>query len=231
MQITFLTYNIRNCRGVGGKVSLGRTAGTIARTGAVVAGLQEVDRYNPRSCFADQARKFGKMLQMQAVFGPNINPLGLIGFGNAVLSVYPISAWYNYQLPREGERRGLLRAEICAGPLGFAFYNTHLGLDENERLRQVDKIISVVGAEKLPLVLVGDFNAPPDAPEMRAIAGALPPNKQLDPLPTFPSVRPEHQIDYIFYSRHWRLVEQRVFDSQASDHLPLAARLQLVPEE
>lgn len=229
MQITFLTYNIRSCRGMNDKVSSKVVAESISRTGAAVVGLQEVDRYNPRSGFIDQAQRLGKLLDMHAVFEPNINLLGLIGFGNAVLSSFPVTAQHNYPLPRQGQKRGLLRTEICAGHWRIAFYNTHLGLNKNERLQQVDKILSVIKEEKLPMVLVGDFNVFPSASVIRKIEKVLPPDAHTDLRSTFPSVNPEHKIDYIFYSPHWQLVEQKVFDSQASDHLPLSVKLLLVP--
>lgn len=228
MQITFLTYNIRNCRGMNGKVSIGAVAEAISRIGADVVGLQEVDRYNPRSGFVDQARRLGRLLGMHAVFGPNIS-LGGLGFGNAVLSGFPVAAWHNYPLPWQRQKRGLLRTEICIGRCSIAFYSTHLGLNKDERLRQVDKILSVIGQERLPMVLVGDFNVPPGASAIRRIEKVLPRDVYTDLCSTFPSVNPEHKIDYIFYSPHWRPTEQKVFDSQASDHLPLAAKLLLEP--
>jgi len=102
-------------------------------------------------------------------------------------------------------------------------------LNKNERLRQVNKILSVIRQEKLPMVLVGDFNVFPGASVIRKIEKVLPPDVHTDLCSTFPSVNPEHKIDYIFYSPHWRLTEQKVFDSQASDHLPLSAKPLLEP--
>lgn len=228
MQLVFLSYNIRHCRGIDNKVSPTAAASAIAQTGADVAGLQEVDSMNPRSCFINQARRLGKKLGMYSVFGPAVTGLKLIGFGNAVLSRYPVLGKQNFPLPRQGEKRSLLRTEICAAGQRFVFYTTHLGLDQKERLRQVHRILEVTGADRLPLVLAGDFNALPDAPEIRLLCKVFSTGDPAGACPTFPSQSPEHKIDYIFFSNHWQLVEHRVYDSRASDHLPLAVKLVLL---
>lgn len=227
MNITFLSYNIRHCRGINGKVSLPAVAGSITGAGADVAGLQEVDKFNPRSCFVHQARKLGESTGMDFVMGANFNLLGIAGFGNAVLSRLRIINERNYPLPRQGEKRGLLRTEICTGASAFAFYNTHLGLDKDERRRQVDRILTITGEEKLPLVLAGDFNALPEAIEIREMQEVF---SLCDPSglhPTFPAPQPRYKIDYVFFSSHWKPADYKVFYSEASDHLPLAIKLRL----
>lgn len=230
MLITFLSYNIRNCRGTSGRVSLAAVAGSITGTGADVAGLQEVDKFNPRSCFVNQARKLGEVTGMSAVMGANFNLLGIVGFGNAVLSRYQVIDEQNFSLPRRGEKRGLLRTEICTGTNRIAFYNTHLGLDKDERRHQVDRILTITGDEKMPLVLAGDFNALPQAPEIQELKKAFSLCDPLGSCPTFPSLKPQHKIDYVFFSPHWMPVEYKVYYSEASDHLPLAVKLRLVGE-
>lgn len=227
MFVTFLSYNIRHCRGINDKVSLSAVAGAINGAGADVAGLQEVDKFTCRSFFVNQAGKLGEFTGMASVMGANFNLLGIIGFGNAVLSRFRIVNEQNYPLPRRGEKRGLLRTEICTATSAFAFYNTHLGLDREERRCQVDKILAITGEEKLPLVLAGDFNALPEAVEIRKLREVF---SLCDPSglsPTFPAPRPQHKIDYIFFSSHWKPAWHKVHYSEASDHLPLTVKLRL----
>lgn len=225
--LTFLTYNIRHCRGLDNRVSLAAVARTIAQTGADTTGLQEVDCFNPRSCFMDQARWLGRELGLFYVFGPARSWFKLARFGNAVLSRHPVLGQKNYQLPGGGEKRSLLRTELLAGGLRYAFYTTHLGLDARDRLRQVEQIIAITGADELPLVLAGDFNASPGAPELRGLFHYLSPADPAGEFPTFPAGEPRYKIDYIFYSPHWKLEGLRVYRSRASDHLPLAVHLRL----
>ena len=228
MHIICLSYNIRNGRGTNGRVSLDAVAGSITGTGADVAGLQEVDKFNPRSCLVNQARKLGELTGMNAVMGANFNLLGIVGFGNAVLSRYRVINKQNYSLPRRGEKRGLLRTEICTGTNRFAFYNTHLGLDKDERRHQVDRILTITGDEKMPLVLTGDFNALPQAPEILELKEVLALCDPSGVSPTFPAPKPQQKIDYVFFSPHWMPVAYRVYYSEASDHLPLAVKLRLI---
>lgn len=228
MELRILTYNIRNARGVNNKVSLKRVASTIKSTGAQIAGLQEVDYLNPRSWFVHQASKLGKMLGMDAIFGPNVTWGRIARFGNAILSCYPILSYKNYLLPSVGEQRGILRSEISIKNQRVLLYNTHLGLDHKERLQQVDRIIDIIACEDKPLILVGDFNAGPDAEEIQRIQALLTPSDPTGRWLTFPSTAPKFKIDYIFFSRHWQLNDVKVYASEASDHLPLVASLTLI---
>ncbi len=228
MKIRVLSYNIRNCRGMNGNVSIKAVASSIAGTQPDLVGLQEVDYFNPRSAFADQTAKLGSMLGMYHVYGPNVAWGGVARFGNAVLSRYPIISCRNYQLPSQGEQRGLLRVEIkLAGQL-VVFLNTHLGLNHQERLPQVDKIIKIAGGVSGPLLLAGDFNARPGSEEIVRLQKVLKDGDLTGAGLNFPSDQPKYKIDYIFYSNHWTLNETRVFTSQASDHLPLATVVELL---
>lgn len=225
MRLRFCTYNARHCLGLDGNVSLVAVAGAVS--GNDIIGLQEMDRYNPRSGFTDQPRQLGALLDMHYVYGANINILGITGFGNAVLSRFPILNRHNYQLPRTGQKRGLLRTVIVAGGRQLAFYCTHLGLDKSERRRQVKEILNIIAGERLPMVLAGDFNATPEAQEILDLKKTLFACDPGELVPTFPAEKPRYKIDYIFYSGHWLLVEKKVIVSTASDHLPLSAELQL----
>ncbi|SFR12956.1 endonuclease/exonuclease/phosphatase family protein [Desulfoscipio geothermicus] len=227
MKLKVLTYNIRHCLGIDGSVSLKAVASTIAATGAQIAGLQEVDCCNPRSLFFNQAHKLGRLLGMYAFFGPNVRWGCLARFGNAVVSSYPIVSCRNYPLPSVGEKRGLLRAEIVVHNRPVAFYTTHLGLNQEERLRQVDTITDIIADDEAPLVLTGDFNARPDAAEIQIMQVLLTPVDPAGAGLTFPADFPKYKIDYIFVSKHWEVRDTGVHDSRASDHLPLAADLKL----
>ncbi len=227
MKIRVLSYNIRYCRGMNGKVSLKVVASAIAGTHPDLVGLQEVDCFNPRSSFADQTAKLGSMLGMYHIYGPNVTWGGVARFGNAVLSRYPIVYWQNYLLPSQGEQRGLLRVEIKLAGQIVVFLNTHLGLNHQERLQQVDKIIEVSGGVSGPLLLAGDFNASLESEEVVRLQTVLQTGDLTGAGLTFPSDQPKYKIDYILYSNHWILNESRVFASQASDHLPLATVVEL----
>ena len=101
-------------------------------------------------------------------------------WGNAVLSRWPIGRREAFDLPSAGtnEKRTLLFAEIAA-PFGpIPFFVTHLNwkFDEGHvrelQVREIARQIeSLVAPEAFPAVLVGDFNAEPDADEVRFLRG------------------------------------------------------------
>lgn len=143
-----------------------------------LVGLQEVLRLDPAEGDGlDQAASIAQGFRYHVAYGRAADERWL---GNAVLSRWPISASEVFELPRMGtdERRTLLFARIEA-PFGrVPFFVTHLNwkLDEGHvRAAQVleiaTRIESFSTAGGFPAILVGDFNAQPDADEMRFLRG------------------------------------------------------------
>jgi len=103
------------------------------------------------------------------------------GIGNAVLSRWPITATEARPLPAPDgldEMRVMLRADIDAPGASLEVFVTHLNwrLDQSHvRQDQVRTICAFVdetrGRRDFPPVLCGDFNADPEAEEMRMLTG------------------------------------------------------------
>lgn len=101
-------------------------------------------------------------------------------WGNAALARWPISRTKVFDLPRGAteEKRTLLFAETLS-PLGpIPFFVTHLNwkFDEGHvremQVREIATLIaSLVTGQSFPAILVGDFNAEPDADEIRFLRG------------------------------------------------------------
>jgi endonuclease/exonuclease/phosphatase family metal-dependent hydrolase len=103
-------------------------------------------------------------------------------YGNAVVSRWPIARAEAFELPRCGtdERRTLLFADVQA-PFGrLPFFVTHLNWrfeDGHVRAVQLREITARIDAlvpregGGYPAVLVGDFNAEPEADEIRFLRG------------------------------------------------------------
>jgi endonuclease/exonuclease/phosphatase family metal-dependent hydrolase len=101
-------------------------------------------------------------------------------YGNAALSRWPIVRSSVLELPRCGteERRSLLFAEIDSPHGRIPFFVTHLNwkFDEGHvREAQVREIVLAIQGlatpDMFPAVLVGDFNAEPEADEIRYLHG------------------------------------------------------------
>lgn len=226
--IRFATFNIRYGKGIDGKLSLKRVAETLKKINAHVVGLQEVDNFLPRSFFQKQAQRLARYLGTEYAFAPNLRFTRFSGFGNAALSKFPILKTGNLPLPGKLEQRGLQYCLLSlpeAGPLYF--FNTHLGLSTEDRSAQARAIAEALPGAGNPVVLAGDFNTPPGAPELKPLLAHLR-YAGSEPLLTFPAGKPQHAIDHIFISRHFRVIERKVEKSRASDHLPLVCTLELI---
>jgi endonuclease/exonuclease/phosphatase family metal-dependent hydrolase len=143
-----------------------------------IVGLQEVLR--PTTSDApDQARQIADGFGYQIAYGASFDGGG-VEFGNAALSKFPILRSEVFALPKldAPESRCLVFAELDA-PFGkVPFFVTHLSWRFNEghvREAQVKTIAEHIKRlcpiEGFPPVLVGDFNACPDADEIRYLKG------------------------------------------------------------
>lgn len=225
--IRVVSYNIRHARGTDDKVNINRIAAVLACSGGGLIGLQEVDKYLPRSCFCHQSRRLGSLLDRQWVFGPNVK-WRPAQYGNTIISRWPIIKSKQHLLPSTGEQRGMLEAEIKIDRVPVSFYCTHLGLKQVERINQVEKIIEIISANQKPAILVGDFNDVPQSKEVRMLTTVLDEvTSKVGGINTFPADGSVEQLDYVFISSDWQIVSVHPIYSQASDHLAVLAVLNL----
>ena len=236
------TFNIHHAAGTDDRLDLERIARTIAATGSDVVGLQEVDNHwSARSAFADQAAELADRLDMHVAYGANLDlPPAQAGqprrqYGTAILSRWPIRSWRNTLLPRPrgGEQRGLLEAVIKARGELVRVANTHLQHNSaEERLAQSQRIAELLEGSAEPVVLVGDLNARPGAPELAPLETRFADAWEVggdpaDPGFTYPAENPNARIDYILVSPGLPVSDAVVYPTDASDHLPFAADVRL----
>jgi endonuclease/exonuclease/phosphatase family metal-dependent hydrolase len=222
--VRVLTYNIRGGLGMDGQRRLERIAAVIGETRAELVGLQEVHQRLPQSGLADQPRALQRATGMQCLFGPALT-IAAGRYGNAVLSSLPARRRAVHRLPGEGEPRAAMEVEVEMEGRPVVLFCTHFGLSAAARALQSAKLAEVVRRSDAPVVLVGDLNAGPEAPEVAALldAGlrhAAPPVE-----PTFPADLPGCRIDYILISPELTCERCEVLTSTASDHLPVLADL------
>lgn len=142
-----------------------------------IIGLQEVLRLDPSEGDGlDQAAAIAEGFGYHAAFGRTKGEY----WGNAALSRWPISRSRTFDLSRVGtdEKRTLLCTEI-ESPFGrISFFVTHLNwkFDEGHvrevQVREiVERVEELAPNDGFPAILVGDFNAEPDADEIRYLRG------------------------------------------------------------
>jgi endonuclease/exonuclease/phosphatase family metal-dependent hydrolase len=233
-----LNYNIHHGQGEDGILDLERIARLIEDTGAEVVTLQEVDRhFGARSEWVDQPAWFAERLGMHVRFAANLDldPAApgqpRRQYGTAVLSRYPIVASTNTLLPKYPgqEQRGLLETTVVVRGTFVRVANTHLTHNNNaERQEQADKVVELLAGSDRPVVLAGDLNAIPDAPEIKTLTAVLTDSwteAGEGPGYTYDAVNPTKRIDYLLHSADVSTKTIEVLDTQASDHLPVLARL------
>lgn len=247
-RVRVMTYNIHHGEAVDGQLDLQGIADVIRQHDADIVGLQEVDRHwSARSAFADQVEELASRLDMYAFFGPiyDLSPEEAgrprRQYGLAILSRFPITAERNFELTRlpstgENPRRVLLPGfpmvtlNVNGTPLHV--FNTHLDYRSDSALRhvQVAEMLELIAQTEGPKVLMGDFNALPDAAEMRPLKEVF-----VDAWDvrgqgagyTFPTDVPIKRIDDIFVTPGIEVDSVSVLETTASDHRPVIADLTL----
>ncbi|MBB3089969.1 endonuclease/exonuclease/phosphatase family protein [Nocardioides albus] len=243
--VDVMTFNVHHAQGTDAVLDLQRIADVIENSGADVVGLQEVDRhYSARSGWVDQPAALARLLGWHSAYGANLDappPAGQTErsqYGTAVLSRYPIVSSENTHLYNADgkEQRGLLRATIDVRGQRLDFYSTHLEHSSQDiRQHQTTEIVDLVD-EADPAIVVGDFNAYPDAPEIATLTAAFDDAWEVagrgDGF-TYPAEEPHGRIDNLYVTDRVRPVTAEVVmaDPVASDHLPVVSRVVIGPQE
>lgn len=226
--IKVMSYNIQGHAAAGRPDHLPKLAEVIAAAAPHVVGLQEV-HCGTRASPVDQAQHLAELTGLRVVFGRSCAMNGG-DYGNAVLTRGEVTNTEVHPLPGSGEPRSLMRADVAVNGLAMTFFVTHLAawgrLLRVARLRQIEVLGDIVAQTRSPHVLVGDFNVPPAADEMRMLlsrghlracgaAGEI----------TFPMTR--QRLDYILCDTNWQCLGSEIIRRGPSDHWPVMAELEI----
>jgi len=252
VQLRVASYNIAAGRDADGTFDIASTAEAIETIEADVVALQEVDvHWGERSLDLDLAEELAVALGMHVAFAPiySNDPVDDGGpraeFGVAVLSDYPIVDFTNHEITRLSTQDedpvpapgpGFAEVTIQARAARVHVYSTHLDYrgDPTVREMQVDDTLEIL-AEDDPgatQILMGDFNATPDAAELaplwQELTDAWTVAGEGDGF-TFPATAPDRRIDYVAVSDHVSVQGAFVPDhgpaATSSDHRPTVVDL------
>lgn len=236
--LRILTYNVHGCRGTDGRVDPARVAEVIARCGADIIALQELDVGRRRSGGIDQARAIAAHLNLTSHFHPALH-LAEERYGDAILTALPSRVVRAGPLPSGGEPRGAIWVAVDIGGAELHVINTHFGLRRRERMAQAATILGPGWAGDPRCVdglrvLLGDFNAVPRSGAYRLLARDLSDAQHMAGgrgRATFPSRLPLLRLDHIFVgdgiAAPETVVRADTLARVASDHLPLVATLRI----
>lgn len=240
MRLRVVTWNIH--KGIGGvdrRYSLERTIAVLRSLHPDIALLQEVAEGMPRCRMDNQLEQLAENLEMRHVAFGAEHRFRVGGYGNAILSRYPLtdSARIDLTVGRR-KQRGLVKtrahAKLEHGTRSVVVFNLHLGLSGGERASQLERFLECHPFAHLhhdtPLIVGGDFN------DVWASLG----QRFLEPvgfvragklLATFPAALPLRPLDGLWVRGNIRVISAHPVKTgqatSASDHLPIVADLEV----
>jgi endonuclease/exonuclease/phosphatase family metal-dependent hydrolase len=230
--LTVLTYNIHHGEGTDGKLDLERIARIIRSANPDLVALQEVDEKTERTGGISQAAEVGRLTGLHHAFGEAMDYRGG-GYGQAILSRWPIKNAQVHQLPqrtgREPRIAFVAKVETPNGELLFSTAHLDHQLEE-VRLEQARAINTLFGGIEIPVLVCGDFNAGPESGTMTFLFEHWLDGAGQNAGATIPAGKPRRRIDYILAAPkdRWIVESSRVLDEPiASDHRPVVSRLLL----
>jgi endonuclease/exonuclease/phosphatase family metal-dependent hydrolase len=251
VQLKVMTFNIQHGIDGSSRYNLQRAIDTIARAQPDVVGLQEVTRNHPFYACDDQPARLAAGLRAatgqpwdvayeQEWFTPDVSCQqngrgdGRETEGLAFLTRRPMSSPSMVPLP--DSRIGL---QITVRDVyGLPVVVTHLSSGAakmSARTQQIERLVSWARGFGQPLVVIGDFNAGPQAPELQPFFAAFR-DAWTDAVAAGKTVgagltQRATRIDYIFYIDGGTMTlnsaefvdTAALIGAIASDHQPLAA--------
>ena len=194
-----------------------------------IVGLNEADPGSLRSGFTNQTH----YVAQRAGFDywshqPNRRVGGVASSANALLSRLEPREIIHHPLPGRISGRGVLMGRFGDGRHGLLVAVAHLSLGATSRASQLAFIAELLH-DHPNAVLMGDFNASLDRPEVQALFRTTRLQPPACTVPTFPSWRPQRAIDHILVGDGLSCSGACAMPAANSDHLALALDLD-VPE-
>lgn len=130
------------------------------------------------------------------------------------------------------ERRALLIVDIMVERQVVTVINTHFDLDVESRAKSIKVLERELENIDNPVIFMGDLNMTEREDSLTYIAENLltPVSDIREPQFSFPSNKPNRQIDWIFVSEDIGYKDFKVINSSLSDHCPLSVLVN-IPEE
>jgi endonuclease/exonuclease/phosphatase family metal-dependent hydrolase len=241
--IRVATYNIHKCRGLDGRVRPERIVKVLREVNADIIALQEVVGAQGKGRRGDQVRYIAEELGFHFELGENRRHKGG-AYGNLLLSRFPISAKFNYDISVRGyERRGCLRTDVMLDEArSLHVFNIHMGTSFFERRHQARRLVDaqVLNHEGLngTRLVLGDFNEWTRGLASRLLSAhfrSADVRALLKRRRTYPGVLPLMHLDHIYFDPELELRSLTLHRSRtallASDHLPLVAEFNLVAKK
>jgi endonuclease/exonuclease/phosphatase family metal-dependent hydrolase len=229
IDLKVMSYNVGGQTALVAGRHLERIARVIEHERPDLVGLQEVHRGTWMARFADQAETLARWTGLALSFGRSYatGRGGRAEFGNALLAAGEVRESTVHLLPGGGEPRTLLASRVLVRGAEVRFLVTHLAawgrFGSAARAAQVAELARHLQGTAPPFVLVGDLNAPPQAPELSHLMAAELFRACRELQSTHRMTR--QHLDYVFADPGWTAVASRVLRVGPSDHWPVVVEL------
>ena len=195
-----------------------------------IVGLQEVDAGSIRSNFINLAEYLAVRAEFPYWHHQVNRNLGRIAqHSNGLLSHYHPDAIVDLKLPGLIPGRQAIMARFDSGDDTLVVLVVHLALSKRARLAQFEYISDVVNSYPHAIVM-GDMNCHFNSPEMQLLFSKTRLHEPLEELHTFPSWKPQFNIDHILVTSELKVTTAKVVEHSGSDHLPIMMEIEL-PEK
>jgi endonuclease/exonuclease/phosphatase family metal-dependent hydrolase len=229
--VKIATYNIRKAVGLDQRRNPARILSVLNEIDADIVALQEVDRrFGARVSAIPLA-----MLAADTPYVPvplNFRPAAIGWHGNAILLRKGIEVRHCQSIDMPTlEPRGAVMAELSVGGHALRVIGVHLDLSGLWRRKQIRALLAAVDASPrhMPTVMMGDFNQWSDKGALSELAFHH--HRLVQTPKSFHTSRPVACLDRIIVSHEVRVMAAdshiSALSKQASDHLPLWARIQI----
>lgn len=225
--LTVMTFNIEGHASLLRGDHIEEIAAVIRKYSPDVVGINEAHRGTWQARFDDHTERLRLLTGMNVAFGQSYTFLGG-DFGNAMLTRGDVVTTDVHELPGTGEPRTVLESVVRINGGTIQFYVTHTtawgSINREARRLQLNCLLAHVRTSGHPFILVGDLNAPPDAPEMAEFLAHD--GMRIAGDPKAPTHRVlEQRLDYVLADPGWTVRSARVLEDGPSDHRPVLVEL------
>jgi len=211
-------------------IDLDRVVQTIKDNNVDIVGLNEVYNDIEGKITNEQVIYLANKLGYDYYFfGQSITIKGNIGYGNAIISKYPLSNFRVHKIDDPiikdedayYESRSIIECDLEVANSIIKVFVTHLGLAKSEQKNGINKLLALIKNEKT--ILMGDFNMEENNDNIIELSKVIRNSSYLierENKSTYPSNNPNIKIDYIF-TKNLEVESSEIIDEIVSDHCPI----------
>ncbi len=192
-----------------------------------IVGIQEADAGSARSGFVNITQYLAASGGFPFWDDQTNRRIGrLAKHSMGVLSRYRPTGVTEHKLPGKIPGRGTLAVRYGDGDESLIILIVHLALSRKARLKQLHYLADLVN-EYQHVVLMGDLNCKSDSDEIELLVNRTLMSEPVHGLNTFPSWRPQRNIDHILVTPTVKVLNTEVLNYPMSDHLPVSMKVSL----